>query len=57
MDTKDPFLTVPGNVCVAVLAARVTQFPGGGAISERHLANLDRNGNASVLLLRQLAQA
>jgi hypothetical protein len=57
VDTKDPFLTVPGNVCVAVLAARVTQFPGGGAISERHLANLDRNGNASVLLLRQLAQA
>jgi XRE family transcriptional regulator, aerobic/anaerobic benzoate catabolism transcriptional regulator len=61
VDAKDPFLTVLGERVRLMRARRgVTRkvLAREARISERHLANLETgNGNASVLLLRQLAQA
>ena len=58
---KDPFLTVLGERVRLMRSRRgVTRkvLAQEAAISERHLANLESGtGNASVLLLRQLAQA
>jgi len=58
---KDPFLTVLGERVRLMRSRRgVTRkvMAREAAISERHLANLESGtGNASVLLLRQLAQA
>lgn len=60
-DTKDPFLTVLGDRVRLMRSRRgVTRkvLSREAGISERHLANLETGtGNASVLLLRQLAQA
>ncbi len=61
VDTKDPFLTVLGDRVRMMRSRRaVTRkvLAQEAGISERHLANLETGtGNASVLLLRQLAQA
>ena len=61
IDTKDPFLTVLGERVRLMRSRRgVTRkvLARQADISERHLANLETGtGNASVLLLRQLAQA
>ena len=61
VDAKDPFLTVLGERVRMMRARRgVTRkvLAREAGISERHLANLETGtGNASVLLLRQLAQA
>jgi XRE family aerobic/anaerobic benzoate catabolism transcriptional regulator len=58
---KDPFLTMLGERVRLMRSRRgVTRkvLAREAAISERHLANLESgSGNASVLLLRQLAQA
>jgi len=58
---KDPFLTVLGDRVRLMRSRRgVTRkvLAREAGISERHLANLETGtGNASVLLLRQLAQA
>ena len=58
---KDPFLTVMGERVRLMRSRRgVTRkvLAREAGISERHLANLETgSGNASVLLLRQLAQA
>ena len=58
---KNPFLTVLGERVRMMRSRRgVTRkvLAREAAISERHLANLESGtGNASVLLLRQLAQA
>jgi XRE family transcriptional regulator, aerobic/anaerobic benzoate catabolism transcriptional regulator len=60
-DAKDAFLTVLGERVRMMRSRRgVTRkvLAREAAISERHLANLETgSGNASVLLLRQLAQA
>ena len=60
-DAKDPFLTVLGDRVRLMRSRRgVTRkvLSREAGISERHLANLETGtGNASVLLLRQLAQA
>lgn len=60
-DTRDPFLVVLGDRVRLMRSRRgVTRkvLAGEAGISERHLANLETGtGNASVLLLRQLAQA
>ena len=60
-DAKDPFLTVLGERVRLMRSRRgVTRkvLAQQAGISERHLANLETGtGNASVLLLRQLAQA
>jgi XRE family aerobic/anaerobic benzoate catabolism transcriptional regulator len=60
-DAKDPFLTVLGERVRLMRSRRgVTRkvLAREAGISERHLANLETGmGNASVLLLRQLAQA
>jgi XRE family aerobic/anaerobic benzoate catabolism transcriptional regulator len=58
---RDPFLTVLGERVRLMRSRRgVTRkvLAGEAGISERHLANLETGtGNASVLLLRQLARA
>jgi XRE family transcriptional regulator, aerobic/anaerobic benzoate catabolism transcriptional regulator len=58
---RDPFLTVLGERVRLMRSRRgVTRkvLAGEAGISERHLANLEAGtGNASVLLLRQLARA
>ena len=60
-DARDPFLTVLGERVRLMRSRRgVTRkvLAHEAGISERHLANLETGtGNASVLLLRQLAQA
>jgi XRE family transcriptional regulator, aerobic/anaerobic benzoate catabolism transcriptional regulator len=60
-DSKDPFLVVLGERVRMMRSRRgVTRkvLAREAGISERHLANLETGtGNASVLLLRQLAQA
>jgi len=60
-DAKDPFLTVLGERVRLMRSRRgVTRkvLAREAGISERHLANMETGtGNASVLLLRQLAQA
>ncbi len=61
IDVRDPFLTVLGERVRLMRSRRgVTRkvLAREAGISERHLANLETGtGNASVLLLRQLAQA
>lgn len=61
IDAKDPFLVVLGERVRMMRSRRgVTRrvLAREAGISERHLANLETGtGNASVLLLRQLAQA
>ena len=61
IDAKDPFLVVLGERVRTMRSRRgVTRkvLAREARISERHLANLETGtGNASVLLLRQLAQA
>jgi XRE family aerobic/anaerobic benzoate catabolism transcriptional regulator len=61
IDAKDPFLVVLGERVRTMRSRRgVTRkvLAREAGISERHLANLETGtGNASVLLLRQLAQA
>ena len=61
IDAKDPFLVVLGERVRTMRSRRgVTRrvLAQEAGISERHLANLETGtGNASVLLLRQLAQA
>ena len=60
-NARDPFLTVFGKRVRLMRSRRgVTRkiLPQEAGISERHLANLETGtGNASVLLLRQLARA
>ena len=60
-EARDPFLTVLGERVRLMRSRRgVTRkvLAHEAGISERHLANLETGtGNASVLLLRQLAQA
>ncbi|MEO8755921.1 MAG: helix-turn-helix transcriptional regulator, partial [Casimicrobiaceae bacterium] len=61
VDTRDPFLVVLGERVRLMRSRRgVTRkvLAREAGISERHVANLESGtGNASVLLLRQLAQA
>jgi XRE family transcriptional regulator, aerobic/anaerobic benzoate catabolism transcriptional regulator len=60
-DVKDPFLAALGERTRALRARRGLTRKGlakAADVSERHLANVEMGvGNASVLFLRQLAQA
>src|SRR3982751_4060501 len=60
-DTRDPFLSSLGDRVRALRAQRGMtrkRLALAAGVSERHLANLETGqGNASVMLLRQLAQA